>query len=345
MRVVAITPFGSVPDGLNYYAKHLFGALEKGGGVDVDIYPWNYPDKRTRLREPNKDRSKLLARIREADILHVQYVAPLYLHHLFILILKARRLGVRVVITLHETTHDVRWRILWTIFQWTYATLAHALIVHTKHHYRHLPFWVRSKTIVIPHGVPEDIKRSLKEGESLLLIGFINPWKNYEVVLRGLSLLAKEGLSAKLTIAGKVHDQAYLKKLQGLAQKLDLKNIEWKTGFLSDQEFDRLFGTARAVILPYKRIAMSGVLTESIAREKIVLMSDLEPFVEYTHGKGMYFRASDPKDLSSRVEAILENSELWAEQKKLAASLKSEYSYANVARSTLNLYKILIDEA
>lgn len=345
MKIVFITPYKPLEDGIRYYSENLISGFKKADSVlDLKVIPWNYPSKASRLFKPLLRASEIAAQLRSADIIHVQFVASLYLWNLLFSLISMKLKGGRakVVLTVHETNDNTRPKWLFDFIQSFYLSLADLIIVHSSYHRELLPKIVQRKTFVVPHGIPsfpldKNVKRDLR---LLLLPGFINRWKGYDVAIRALSLLRKKKANLWMVILGRAHDPVYTRGLHLLTKELKLDNfVKFETDFVSNSRFRRAFQEAGLVILPYRRIAMSGILSHAIAYQSPTIMSDLAPFKEYTKNRGVYFRNGDFRNLAFQIEKMLTNTKLQRQQRQLFAQLRKEYSYPNVARQILNLYR------
>jgi len=344
MKLVFVTPYRPLADGIRYYSENLITGFRRvRSGLHIGIIPWNYPSKPSRLFKPLLRTRNIISKFSFADVIHIQYVASLYLWNLLSPLVLMRRRGsqAKIVLTLHETNDNTKPKWFFDFIQNLYLSLADSIIVHSNYHRGLLPKTVQRKTFVIPHGVPLfPLDRSVKRDLRLLLLpGFINRWKGYDVAVRALALLRKQGVDLRMTILGKAYDTAYTRELRLLVEELKLDSfVRFETDFVSDKRFRQAFQEAGIVILPYKRIAMSGILSHAIAYQAPTIMSDLTPFREYTQGRGIYFKVNDHKALADQIKCLLVNKSLQKEQSNLFAKLKREYSYEQIAHKTLKLY-------
>lgn len=336
-----VTPYKPAQDGIRYYSENLIGGFSNlSEDLEIKIATWNYQNKIARIFLPILGVFSLAWRIARSDVVHIQYVASLYLHNLILILLLAKLLGskTKIVLTLHETNEHTPLPWLFEMLESWYRKVANKLITHTDYHKSSLPESAEEKTHVIPHGVPQ-ITQDIRHGDSNLVLipGFINEWKGHDVALEGIAQLDSD---IQVLIAGKPHNAQFFAEITRKAKGLGLSDqVTFETDFLTEKQFRDNFRRAGVILLPYRRIAMSGILSHAIAFETPTVMSDLSPFKEYIGEKGVYFENEDPEDLADKLSELVENEELRKEQIELFRELKERYDYTNVARQTLEIYK------
>ncbi len=345
MKVALISPY-QIADGVARYTAGLVNALQANyPDLDVEVVPWNYPSKLSRLVLPALRIVDIANRLSSANVVHIQFVASWYLYHLFLLLWLARvnNLKLKIVFTLHETNDNTPapWFFNW--LQNIYLVASDSIVVHSKYHKNLLPKHLHSKTIVIPLGVPIVGESTTQENTNLALLpGFINSWKGYDLTIKALDVLRHSLPQLRIMIVGRAHHSTCLAKLKSLAESLGLSSrVTFKTQFVPDKEFDQYFEEAGVVILPYRRIAMSAVLAQAIAHRKVTVMSDLEPFKEYTQKGGIYFKRGNYRDLAAKLKGAIGNSVTRGHQKNLFARLRREYGQVSVAKQTFEFYNRL----
>ena len=97
--------------------------------------------------------------------------------------------------------------------------------------------------------------------------------------------------------------------------------------------------SSEIIILPYRRITMSAVLSDVVGMAKPCICSELPAFREYTKGRALFFKPGDHEALAGQIILLLENRKLQETMISELRALAKEYDWKNVARSTLRLYK------
>ena len=69
-------------------------------------------------------------------------------------------------------------------------------------------------------------------------------------------------------------------------------------------------------------------------------MSDLSEFLEFTKGKGIYFKQEDAKDLSRKMISLLKDEKTKKKIEKDFNELAKEYSWEETAKKHLAVYRL-----
>ena len=118
----------------------------------------------------------------------------------------------------------------------------------------------REKLVHIPHPVFAGPELGPPAGRTLLFFGLIRAYKGLDVLLRALDQLP----DVRLVVAGDPVDPV---------PRDD--RVDWRLGFLPDEEVDALLRQAAAVVLPYRRTDASGVLATALGRGRPAVVSDV----------------------------------------------------------------------
>jgi len=113
---------------------------------------------------------------------------------------------------------------------------------------------------------------------TLAFVGAIRPYKNIELIIR----LASELPSIRFIIAGKPISEEYGLRLKSLSQ--EMTNIEFKFGYLSNEEIENVMEESSLLLLPYevKSSLNSGVVAYALSKginviiPKIGMVKELE---------------------------------------------------------------------
>ncbi len=195
--------------------------------------------------------------------------------------------------------------------------------------------WIPPHIEVLPIAIPGPAgKWRIAQGRAeLLCFGFIASDKGIDVACKAVEHLSR----VHLTIAGVVSPYA-MQKQHGYLEEIKKlcggkKNITLLNRYASDMEKEGLFKKADFIVLPYRFIEQSAVLTEVWGHGKIPICSDLAAFREeigesygalFSAGSAEALRAtildllSDPK----RQQKILYNIQRLVKKRGFAASAK-----------------------
>lgn len=234
--------------------------------------------------------------------------------------------------------------------------LSEDIVVHNKFSFTEISDKLSSETLkkihIIKHGgfinlinseiTPENALKRLElsnDTQYILFFGQIKKVKGLDILLKALPKIDD---NIKLIIAGKPwkDDFAYY---QQIIDDLELNERVIKfIHYISDDMRENLFRAANAIIIPYKRIYMSGVLLMAMSYGLPVIASDLIPFKEIIKDghNGMLFISQNIISLANKVNELLINDGL---NKKIIANairtIREDYSWDDIAKE----YKILLE--
>lgn len=342
MKICWITSLPPKHSGIAIYSNSIIQELSELDAIDV--IRWDYDSWFAKFTSPLTNMFKLRRALLEYDIVHVQYVLGEYMFlFLPLLCLLSVQKRAKVVMTLHEDYKNLRFSSFVMSFHNIFLRCADLLMVHTSEHKKLLPKSVQNKTIVIIFGTkPQYNKRTATKKDTILMQGFINPWKGHDLAIRAMTKVKQRIPSAKLIISGKPYDKKFTDRIEKLIAELNLQqNVKLIKGFIPDDKFMKLIEESEICILPYRRITMSAILSDVVGYAKPCVMSDLPAFKEYTKSKGMYFKSGDSKSLAEKIIFLLKNKTAQENMRQNFQKLSQEYSWKNVAKITYKQYKSL----
>ena len=170
----------------------------------------------------------------------------------------------------------------------------------------------RARIAYIPHavfeadGAPEPTPPS---GSTLLFFGLLRAYKGIDVLLRALARMP----DARLVVAGDPLDP--VEPLQQLARELGVDaRVEWRLGFLPDDEVAALMRDAAIVVLPYRRTDASGVLATAIGHGRPAVVTDVGSLGETVRefDAGEVVPPGDERALAEACLRLLESGRLAA---------------------------------
>lgn len=330
MKICHIATF-SQKSGVGIYALNLLKEMPK----DIVVFDWPYKTKSSRLFGPLTSFFRLRKICRDCDIIHIQYhlweYGPLFLPVLWLLKGKAR-----IILTLHEMHEGRGWV---KSFHNLFYRAADLLITHTKYHKQSLPEKLQSRIKVIPMGIKKVDSSIIKSDKiEILMPGFINKWKNHITAIKAVKSIVNNNLH--LTIAGKSNDDFLLSEIKELCGHSIWATI--KEGFLNSEDYDRLFRQADIILLPYKRITMSAILTDAIAYHKPVIASDIPSFRESLSGKCPLVNPDDVQDMTDKIDALVKDESARKDISDKFAIMAQLNSFKNLSRRLLKEYDLVL---
>jgi glycosyltransferase involved in cell wall biosynthesis len=136
----------------------------------------------------------------------------------------------------------------------------------------------RTRIVRIPHPVFESAVPAGdggRPGQTLLFFGLIRTYKGVDLLVRALQVMARDRPDVRLVVAGDPLDP--VEPLKRLANELGVdERIDWRLGFLPDDEVERVLADASVVVLPYRRwVDASGVLALAVGHGLPIVASDV----------------------------------------------------------------------
>lgn len=356
--VALVTPWES-KGGIVSYAERLKGHLE-----DRDIEVRVVPIERRETANP-LHHVRLVDRIpEEADLIHVQFEAGIF-----------GRLGMSgigapaffarlsrdsrpVVTTLHEVhrSHEHRGRLGNTLLKWRDAAIERlalrvsaATVVHTREakqvlQERHGDGFRVERMLHPVESNAELIDQDRAKGElSLsgpvaLTFGWVEPKKRYQEVVRVLDHFP----DLTYVIAGEPRDAAgrsHLADTLALASDLGVEDRVQHRGYVPEDEVPLLFSAADVVVLPYDRVAQSGVVNDALAYHRPVITSKLPAFEELEAEFDCLLTYAGRDELRSVMHAILGEEFTRKQLEERASEYVDSVSWEAFAYRTHDLYR------
>lgn len=298
-----------------------------------------------------------LARLSATQICHFYYF-NIGLLELFTVFL-AKILGMRVIITANDIEPFIALLTNPAVERLTYW-LADGIVAHNQVSKRELQRVIGldpNMIQIVPHGnYISSIKKRLTRDDArglialpgsakiLLFFGRIKGEKGVDILLESFKRVLKESPDTVLVVAGNVRkaDLAKYPEIASLLLDLDrTKNCISRIDFISRDEVDAYYAAADIVILPYKRIYLSGVLLMAMSHGKAIIASDLDAIKEVIIDKdnGLLFKSEDSSELTEKIMFALRNPRLLEKISKRAFEhVQSEYSWNRIGKMMQSYY-------
>jgi len=303
MRVGYISTYPPTECGIATYTQYLTEALRKKatdvyivchiGGSGQQVFPaFDYEDG-----DLAEKAYSTMVRF-TPDVVHVQHEYGLFgkYHGVSVvpLLIQFRMLGIPVVTTLHTVYQDTD--PAHTILMESIVLNSDRVIIHEEYQRKALeqtlPAGLRSKIVVIPHGAREveilpDARKDLglpEDKKIILIIGYIRPSKNFELVIDIFPKVLERFPEALLVMAGKIRGQEYVDYrnflFQKIAQSPARENIIIIRGQLPQDVFDKLLCASDVVVLPYKISSQSGILAHCLSFGRPIVASNSQALLD-----------------------------------------------------------------
>jgi glycosyltransferase involved in cell wall biosynthesis len=187
---------------------------------------------------------------------------------------------------------------------------------------------------VIPHPVfPSDPKRA-DDGQTLLCLGAIRPYKGLGDAIEG----AKRA-GARLLVAGDPLER--VEQYRSAAGAM----AEWRLGYLSEEEVDRALGESTVALFPYRaEVDQSGALLRALGAGVPAVVYDVGGLAEAVHayGAGRVVAPGDVAGLTAAVEELLGDPAALEQARAGARRARAELTWEASAEAHLQLYRELV---
>jgi glycosyltransferase involved in cell wall biosynthesis len=322
--------YGPVAAPVGYARDEVFYRCARGGAN-------SRLRRATKLAEHVPDMLAYRRRARAADVVHFQWLA---VQHVDAHLLPR---GRPLVLTAHDVLPReprpgqlAAQRRLFDRFD--------AVVVHSAHGARRLVDELAldaERVHLIAHGVLDHLvdapTRPLPDelaavGRPVVLcFGLMRPYKGIDVLLDAWDA----AWDAELWIVGMPRME--IAPLRAAAPA----NVRFVARFVGDDELGAYFRRADAVVLPYREIDQSGVLSTALAFGKALVLSDVGGFAEV--GAGRLVPPGDALALRVALADVIGDP---AERERLAAAARAAasgpLSWSTAARDTIALYETLL---
>jgi glycosyltransferase involved in cell wall biosynthesis len=196
----------------------------------------------------------------------------------------------------------------------------------------------RERIALIPHPVFESSGQdvSAPNGKTLFFFGLLRTYKGLDVLVRALADVPE----GRLVVAGDPLDPVEL--VQRLASDVGVsERIEWRLGFVPDDEIAGLLRSATAVVLPYRRADSSGVLATAIGHGRPAVVSDVGGLGETVRefGAGVVVPPGDVNALAEACRRLLTDPGALAEAFRGTQAARRTLSWDAAAEQHERLYE------
>ncbi len=225
-----------------------------------------------------------------------------------------------------------------------------AVVVHTRRGAEELAGRggvAEERIRVIPHGAFEHLTHqpgelplppglAAVEGPVVLCFGVVRPYKGVDVLLE-----AFRDVAAELWVVGRPLGES-MERLRRLAPP---GRVRFVSRYVSDLELPAFFRRADLLVLPHRRVDVSGVLFAGLAFGKPIVLSEVGGFrdVVEPYSAGRLVPPEDPEALAAAISELLAAPAARAALGERArAAAAGPYSWDRIAGQTLDLYRDLL---
>ncbi len=173
-------------------------------------------------------------------------------------------------------------------------------------------------------------------------IGRITPYKRLEDILKAWRTVEQEAPKAKLIIAGRA-DYKYFKKLKHLAEKLNLKRVEFKAN-ITQHEKKTLLAKTKTLIYTSTREGWGQTILEAAACKTPTVAYNapgLRDAVKHME-TGILVEPGDMEHLAKAITQLLADNNLRAQLAENACQYAQDFSWDDTAETFLQILESVI---
>jgi glycosyltransferase involved in cell wall biosynthesis len=314
--------FGEAPEPAGYRRNELFYPLSsrlfRRSPLRLPLRALEHPLGHARLRR------------RPADVVHVQWLAAPGLDSLLPPISRPSVLTAHDPLPRRAASRPAAWRRLVERFD--------RVVVHSA--------WGRDELVrlgvaverirLIPHPVFRSAPERADDGRTLLCLGVIRAYKGL-----GDAIEVARRVGARLVVAGDPLDS-----VDGYRAAAG-ERVEWRLGYLPEEELDRALGEATLALFPYRaelaRLDQSGALLRALGAGVPAVAYDAggiaEPVRRFSAGR--VAAAGDLDGLSEAVAGLLDDPGALEEARAGSRRARDELTWDAAAAAHLGVYREL----
>jgi glycosyltransferase involved in cell wall biosynthesis len=204
-----------------------------------------------------------------------------------------------------------------------------------------------SKVHAIPCGIdlariPPPTAAATQGSPYVLFVSTLYPYKNAEAVIRGLAhALPRLDLPLSAIIVGRDFDGTQIAALRNVADNLGIGSQVTLTGKVSDEERDRLYAGATAVVFPSLAEGFGFAPLEAMARGIPVVIANRTSLPEVVGDAALIVDPDRPEELGDAIVRLVGEPGLRADLVAGGRARAAELSWDRAALSFIELFSQL----
>ncbi len=301
----------------------------------------------------------------KADILHVQYITPLFATH-----------NLKIITTIHDVSFArypqfIDKKDLWLLKLFIPLSLGRAdkiiaVSEFTKQEIIDVYNIKKDKIEVIYNGgVAQEFLKEYSQEKVLrfkekydiikpylLYLGTLQPRKNIPFLIKAFVQLKKQYKgnelidNLELVLRGSRNGHNYDQEIDIVLEKINQKNKQiYKQikfiGYISNKEAPLVFAGAEVFCFPSMYEGFGLPLLEAMAMQTPTVASDIKCFEEIADSSSLLAKENDLDDWTKKLYDIIINKDLQNKYIKLGQSRVADFSWDKNAQETIQLYNII----
>jgi glycosyltransferase involved in cell wall biosynthesis len=242
-------------------------------------------------------------------------------------------------------------RLFRTMYRWIYR-FPHHIVAHTPRIAEELsrdfgvdPTRVSVISIGLNEEVPdtpltrEDARRQLGVPESaplLVFFGKVEPYKGVDVLAEAWGRVQTP--ESRLVVAGWCPDEDYAKQVRtAMAQSPRASSMEWREGFVPNEQVAAWLKACDAVVMPYRSIYQSGVVFLCLRFGVPIVATRVGSLPEFIDdNSGVFADQNNPDGIAAAIDRFFARRGDFPREK--IASRAQRYSWTNQCAAIKHLY-------
>lgn len=186
--------------------------------------------------------------------------------------------------------------------------------------------------VVVGNGLDRTkfVRHNTKKVYDAAFLGRLVPQKGVDILLYAWRRVVDEKCDAKLVIIGGGAPN-YLAQYERIISELNLTGNVVLTGFLGDEELVQALNLSRLFVFPSRREGFAQAVSQAMACGLCCILSDIPSLREVYGGAAVFIKPDSPKELSSAILGLLNDTATLQEISKKGYELVSKLSWSNVA--------------
>lgn len=173
----------------------------------------------------------------------------------------------------------------------------------------------------------------------LLYVGNVYPHKNIEGLLFAFKQLLIDKPEYYLVLVGK--DDYFFSRAKQQVKLLELEKNVIFTGFITDHDLPYFYKNAKLYVFPSFCEGFGLPALEALSYGLPVAASNNSSLPEVLNKAAVYFNPHDKEDIIKKITEVLDNKELADKLVETGYKRIRFFSWQEMARATLNLYKVV----
>jgi glycosyltransferase involved in cell wall biosynthesis len=172
----------------------------------------------------------------------------------------------------------------------------------------------------------------------IIYTGSVYPHKNLHNLLLALKKINN------LHLAVVCSRDVFVKRMEKLTQKLNLKNQVSFLGFVPDNDLIALYHQAEALVQPSLMEGFGLTGLEAMAADCPVLSSNASCLPEIYGQAAIYFNPTEPEDIAQKLNKIVNNKKLKQKLKNQGREEVKKYDWQKTAKQTFKGYQQILQK-